>query len=112
MQGALMTGHLASGLVDPLVQSLGIVAVSSMAAWRMWLAYRMLVIRERERTTRMTHAIGGASPAQRSEIIRACGALESAASPSTRELTQGASEPGAKSALNPQGAMPIPRSRP
>ena len=99
MQGALMAGHLPSGIVGLSIQALAIAAVSGMAAWRIWLTYRMIVIRERERTARMTRAIEGARPAQRAEIIRACGALESAVSPSTQELTQGASE---NQGLNPQ----------
>jgi hypothetical protein len=86
-----MTGHLPSGTVGSLIQALAIVAVSGMAAWRSWLAYRITVIRERERTTRMTQAISGARPAQRSEIIRACGALETLHRPAFEYRAQGKS---------------------
>jgi hypothetical protein len=91
MRGLSLTGHLPSVLVGGLIQTLVVVAISSMAAWRIWLAYRAVVVREQERSARMTRAIDGAKPSERSEIIRACGDLESAESASTRRLARGSS---------------------
>jgi hypothetical protein len=65
--------------VCPFIQALAVLAIAGTAAWRIWMAYRTTVIQEKERTSRMSAAINGASPAHRPDIIRACSLLEGTA---------------------------------
>jgi hypothetical protein len=64
--------------LSPVLQVIAVIAVTASASWRAWIAYRRIVIREKERTSRLTRAIDGADPCERPEIIRACSLLERA----------------------------------
>jgi hypothetical protein len=78
--------------LSPLVQAIAVLAVAVSASWRTWVAYRRTVIKEKERTSRLTLAIAGAGPRERPEIIRACSLLESAA----REKLEAMDQPDAR----------------
>jgi len=94
-------GYLFSGAVTPSIQALAVLAVAGTAAWRIWVAYRKTVTQEKERTSRLTHALDGASPPQRPEIIRACSLLESAARASSDDQCGHPPEPAETSAASP-----------
>jgi hypothetical protein len=68
--------HLALDGVDPSIQIILVLALPGSIGLKVWLVYRLTVVKERGRTERLNAAIDGVSPDHRSEIIRACGALE------------------------------------
>lgn len=53
-----------------------VLAVAVVVVSKAWISYRQTVAREEWRTRRLDRAIGGTSPDQRPEILRAVGRLE------------------------------------
>ena len=65
--------------MNPAAQILLRLAVSGAAVLRAWIAFRRTEVTQKARTDRLSSAIEGTSPEQRSEIIRACGEMEGGA---------------------------------
>ena len=70
-----MSAHLLNA-ANPIVAILTVLAMASVSVLRSWISYQKTRVEEASRTDRLSKAIEGASPHQRSEIIRACGQLE------------------------------------